>query len=110
MKELGIAKAEMDFMNEKSFPEHFLIRPLRSYFSELRHFISNRLEQLEFETDYITTGVFSIETSQIDNAFGTISIQCILQTKAGKTISGKVYRKHTYPIAESFFGKWIRSL
>ena len=110
LKELNISNAEIDILNGTSVPSEFIIEPIIYYFPKLRDHMQRRLIQFGFESNYITQGIFKINITNMDAAFSSISIQCILTTKEGRNIIGKNYRERTYPIADSFLNKLIKTL
>ena len=103
LKELDISSAEINLFTELSEPTQFISNPIKVYFKELRTLIERRLVEKGFEKEYITEGIFKIDVSQFDRAFGKVSIQCILTTRENRTLAGKVYSESTYPIAEFIF-------
>ena len=110
LKELSIDYAEINLFTESSKPTDFITKPIKVYFNELRNHIEKRLVQNGFESDYISQGVLKIHISQLDQAFGSVSIQCLLTTKENRTIRGKVYSEKTYPIAESYFERIMKKI
>jgi hypothetical protein len=110
INELSIDSAEIDLFKESSRPTDFITNPIKVYFKELRNHIEKRLVQNGFESDYINQGVFKIHISELDQAFGNVSIQCLLTTKENRTLTGKVYSEKTYPIADSFFERIMKKI
>jgi len=110
LKELNVDSAEIDLFTESSRPADFITKPIKVYFNDLRNHIEKRLVQNGFESDYINQGVFKVHISELDQAFGTVSIQCLLTTKENRAVTGKVYSEKTYPIAESFFERIMKKI
>ncbi len=110
LKELNIDFAEIDLFTESSRPNDFITKPIKVYFKELRSHIKKRLVQNGFESDYINQGVFKIHISEFDQAFGNVSIQCLLTTKENRMLTGKVYSEKTYPIADSFLERIMKKI
>lgn len=108
LKELKINTAEINLYTECSEPPDFITKPIKAYFNKLRNHIEKRLVQNGFDRNFINQGVFKIHISEIDKAFGSVSIQCILSTQENRTITGKVYSEKTYPIADSFFERIMK--
>ena len=110
LMELKINSVELDLYSESSTPINFISNPIKYYFKELRKHITKTLVSNGFDDKYISQGIFKIHISNIDHAFGKVSIQCILTNIDNHKFVGKVYSEKTYPIAESLFEKIIKKL
>ncbi|WP_299207827.1 hypothetical protein [uncultured Dokdonia sp.] len=91
--EIKISELVIDLMNETIEPKEMEIKPILAYLPRLKETIYLTLENENFESDFINSGIFKIELSK---KYNFLNCTAILTDKEGKEYIGKTYTEFSY--------------
>ena len=91
--ELGIAHLEIDLMNETVEPKEMEMKPIVAQLPRLKETILITLKNENFPSDYIRSGIFEIEFSEVYNF---LNCRAVLTDKEGQEYVGKTYTEFSY--------------